>query len=114
MVAQIKSSEIFETFKLDEGAWLINQITAKLWGTELTFHALYDPDNPHTTLRLIFKDCTRITWDTYGSEIDERDVQTDVIGMDIGEDQHGKPAIVHTDLFEMFIAYGELVLEKDW
>jgi hypothetical protein len=115
MATQVETIGIFEALDLARGAWLLGRIGQRRWGHELTFHALYDPEEPHTTFRLVFKDCRKIVWDAFGieDETDENDIQqADVLGMDIGEPQHRKPAIITTDLFEIAVSYGELLIEK--
>lgn len=117
MVLSEKTTEIFEALSLSRGAWLIYHITIERWGNEVIIHAQYDPEEANTTFYLNFRDCRKMVWDNSGIDdaIDERDFQqADVIGMDISESQHRKPAVITTDLFEIAINYGELVIQKDW
>jgi hypothetical protein len=117
MVLQAKTSEIFEALNLARGAWLINELTVNQWGIELTIHALYDPEEADTQFQITFKDCRKTVWDAFDVEdaiAENNALQADVIGMDIGEAQHRKPAVITTDLFEIAITYGELVIQKDW
>jgi hypothetical protein len=112
-----KETVSVERFDISGFGWLINSITAKRWGNELTFDAHYDGSQPDTTFKIIFKDCHKIEWLAFGIEFEfhENDIaRTVVIGMDVGEDQHRKPAIITTNLFELWITYGELIVEKDW
>ena len=81
---------------------------------EYVVHFLYNPLTQDKPFHILFKDCSSYRWDTVGSEIDERDVNADVIGFGIGLDQHRQPAVLTTDLFEISIHYGSLVVEKDW
>jgi hypothetical protein len=89
-------------------------IESRLWGKEYVVHFLYNPLTQDKPFHILFKDCSSYRWDTVGSEIDERDVNADVIGFGIGLDQHRQPAVLTTDLFEISIHYGSLVVEKDW
>ncbi len=82
----------------------------RLWGKEWVVGFDYNPWDDNKHFRLIFKECTSVHWDAYADE-DERDAEADVIGIHVGEDE---PATIHTDLFEISVAYGELVIEKDW
>lgn len=86
---------------------------SRLWGKEYAISFLYNPLTLDKPFRITFKDCTHYQWDTTGSEIDERDENADVIGFDFRLDEHGKVAILHTDLFEVIIHYGSLEVEKD-
>jgi hypothetical protein len=87
---------------------------SRLWGKERLVDFLYNPLTQDKPFRIIFKDCASYQWASTGSEIDERDVNADVIGFEIGLDQHHRPAVLTTDLFEVIIHYGTLEVEKDW
>jgi hypothetical protein len=114
MTARIDYREWNELLHIPAGGLGVMGIESRLWGKEYVISFLYNPLTHDKSFRIIFKDCTHYQWDTTGSEIDERDVNADVIGFEIGLDQHRKPAVLTTDLFEISILYGSLEVEKDW
>ncbi len=114
MMTPAKTQTIFEALHLAIGAWLITGIEYKRWNRDLVFNAIYDDSREDTVFHVIFKDCQYINWFAMGDEVDAHHAAVDVIGMEIGEGAHRKPAMITTDLFEVSITYGELVIEKDW
>jgi hypothetical protein len=110
----MQTIDTIASLKLEQGAWLITKVESRLWGKELTFHALYDVTQPATQFRLIFRNCRRVNWELIDVNVDEHDTTADVMGMDLGEDQHRKPAVINAGIFEIAITYGEMVIEKDW
>lgn len=89
---------------------LIKSINISLWGNEITFQCLYNPEEP-IPYQIIFKDCQEIRWDVYDSEL-ANELQADLFGISLGEDHHRKPALITTDIFEISILYGQFILEK--
>lgn len=89
---------------------LIKSINISLWGNEITFQCLYNPEEP-IPYKIIFKDCQEIRWDVYDSEL-ANELQADLFGISLGEDHHRKPALITTDIFEISILYGQFILEK--
>lgn len=100
-----------EALKLSDGAWLINRVNLNFAAHALEIIADYDEGR---AFRLIFRDFHLLSWQIFEDEYDPRIFNADVIGMEIGEGQHRKPAVLATDLFEIIVSYGELVIEKDW
>jgi hypothetical protein len=110
----MQTIDAISALKLEQGGWLITQVESKLWGRNLVFHALYDVTQPHTQFTLTFHDCYRVQWELIDREVDEREIHADVMGMDLGQDQHRKSAVINARIFEIAITYGEMVIEKDW
>jgi hypothetical protein len=104
----------YDLVGVDEGGLFITKIDSHLWGTERIVHFIYNPHIEDKSFRITFRSCTRFYWAYYGDEADERDENADVIGFDFRLDEHGKAAILTTDLFEVIIHYGSLEVEKDW
>lgn len=100
---------------LNRGAWLITRVEVNKWGRELIFEA-FMPPQPETVFRLVFTNCTRLYWEAMSDEEPHpNDTFTaDVIGMDMGEPQHRRQAVITTTLFEVGLTYDELRIEKDW
>jgi hypothetical protein len=89
---------------------LIKAVKVSLWGSEITFQCLYNPEKP-IPYQMIFKDCQDIRWDVYDSEL-VNELQADLFGISLGEDHHRKPALITTDIFEISILYGQFILQK--
>lgn len=84
---------------------------------DVYIQAVYDPSIEGSDFELVFENCLEIQWhvDEYAHEEPENDIlQADVIGMDIGEGEHKKPAAITTDLFEVLIKYDKFSIHKDW
>ena len=115
MVAQMQPTIVFDMEKLERGAWLVERVEIVKWGTEVVVHGIFYPDLPDTTkFQMVFKSCQLTTWETIENEFDDRNVEADVIGFDVYLEEKGKRAVISTDLFELAITYGELVIHKDW
>ncbi len=96
---------------LSRGAWLINRVNIDYATQRLEISANWDEERE---FQLIFKDFHLQLWQILEDEYDPRQFNADVIGMEIGESGHRKPAVISTDLFEIFVSYGELEIQKDW
>lgn len=114
MTTRIESFTWYELLSVSEGGLFVTEITSHLWGNERSVGFIYNPHTVDKPFRIIFRDCTVCHWTYYGSEGDEHDTVADVIGFEIGLDQHRKPAVLTTDLFEISIHYGSLEVVKDW
>ncbi len=110
----MQTIDTIASLRLEQGGWLITSIESNLWGKDLTFHALYDITQPETHFRLKFRNCRKLNWELIDWDVDERDTTADVMGMDLGEDQHRKAAVINAGIFEVIITYGELVIQKEW
>jgi len=64
---------------------------------------------------LIFEGVTRATWDWLGEVNPNGAVEAvvDVIGFDPGEPDGRRPAIITTDLFELYLTYQQWRLVRD-
>lgn len=89
---------------------LITNIDVCLWGNKVKIECAYNPLN-RSHYVMIFKDCREIKWDIYHPE-DAREDEADLIGISLGEDEHRKPAVIHTDIFEISILYGSFSVHK--
>jgi hypothetical protein len=92
---------------------LTKDIQITLWGTQLALDCLYDPENPKP-FQLIFKDCHHIRWELTNIDVDERDVLADVVAILLGEDGHRQPAVITTDIFEISVLYGKVIVNRSW
>lgn len=114
MTTKTETLTWYNLLNVAEGGLFVTEVTTQLWGKERSVGFVYNPHSSNRPFRLLFKDCSICHWEYYGSEGDERDDIADVIGFEIGLDQHRKPAILTTDLFEVIIHYGTLEVEKNW
>ncbi|MBE2192578.1 MAG: hypothetical protein IAE83_00200 [Anaerolinea sp.] len=106
----LNEHEVFRALGVAPAGLLITGIQTILWGSEIRFVCLYDPDHPRT-FRMIFKDTLSILWEVF-DRVDERDTTADVIG--ILFDNENRKCIITTDVFEISVSYGQLIFEKDW
>lgn len=97
--------------KLSHGAWLINRVDVNYASQRLEIDATWDDDQP---FRLLFRDFHLLSWQILEPEPHPKTVNADVIGMEIGEGAHAKPAVITTDLFEIILTYDDLTIEKAW
>ncbi len=97
--------------KLSQGAWLINQVDVNYAAQSLEIGASWDDNHD---FHLVFKGFRLLSWQILEVEPDPKTVNADVIGLELGESAHSKPAILTTDLFEIMLTYDELTIEKAW
>ena len=90
---------------------LVTNVKVSHWGNELLFECVYDPTGDRLPYKLVFHDCHKINWDVFHPE-DAKDTEADLIGIHLGEDRHRKPAVIHTDIFEISILYGSFSIQK--
>lgn len=89
---------------------LITNVKVSLWGNEVLFECLYNPENP-SPYGMVFKDCREIKWDVHDSE-EVQDPLADLIGFHLGKDNHQEPALIYTDIFEISLLYGSFTIHK--
>ncbi len=97
---------------LGELTSLVTNVKVSRWGAEVLVECLYDPMGDRIPYSLIFKDCREIGWNVHDEE-EVGEPLADLIGIHLGEDAHRKPAVIHTDIFEIAILYGSFRVEKD-
>ncbi|OCQ97500.1 hypothetical protein BCD67_24620 [Oscillatoriales cyanobacterium USR001] len=90
---------------------LVTNVKMSCWGNELFFECVYDPTGDRLSYTLVFHDCHNIIWNVYHPE-DSKELEADLIGIHLGEHEHQRPAIIHTDIFEISILYGSFSVEK--
>ncbi|HML24548.1 MAG TPA: hypothetical protein PKD09_23045 [Aggregatilinea sp.] len=101
--------QIYRLMGVPPAGIFITGVQILLWGRKVVLTCLYDPEAPRR-FRVTFEACAGIRWDAFEDEIDERDVEADVIGFLVGENDHGRPAIITTDLFELSVSYGTMII----
>lgn len=89
---------------------LITNIKVSLWGNEVLFECLYNPEAPSPYV-MVFKDCREMRWDVHDPE-EVQDTFADLIGFHLGEDNHREPALIYTDIFEISLLYGSFTIHK--
>lgn len=90
---------------------LIKTVNVSLWGNEITFECLYNPENP-IPYQMVFKDCQEIQWTVHDLEL-VNELQADLFGISLGENHHRKSAVITTDIFEISILYDQFILNKE-
>ncbi len=101
--------EIFDLLGVEAGALTIQRVEISLWGTEVQLDCAYEND----PFQLLFEDVRSIQWDVRGHP-DERDEHADIAGIFLGEKDHHEAAIIVTDVCEIAVLYGNLLLVKAW
>ena len=91
---------------------LVTNVKISHWGAELLVECLYDPTGDRLPYSLVFKDCREIRWDVHDEEEVESEL-ADLIGIHLGEEAHLKPALIHTDIFEISIVYGSFSMGQE-
>ncbi|NJK65292.1 MAG: hypothetical protein HC789_14440 [Microcoleus sp. CSU_2_2] len=90
---------------------LVTNVNVSLWGNEVILECIYDPTGDRSPYSLVFQDCRFITWEVHDEE-EVKDPEADLIGIHLGEDAHRKAALIHTDIFEISILYGNFSVRK--
>lgn len=106
---RLDQNQLLASVDLPPDGFLIGDVHISLWGHRYSFDLLVGES---TTVRakLMFEDVQQIHWESLGGEADERDTTVQVIGIELGEPDHQKPAIIHTNLFEIHLTYGSMKL----
>ena len=93
---------------------VVTEVQVRLWGSEVSIQCLYDPATcqPYS---LLFTDCREIRWNVHDSGA-IRDSEANLIGFLLGQEDHQQPAVITTDIFEIFILYGRFEIKRvaDW
>jgi hypothetical protein len=90
---------------------LVTNVKVSLWGNQVLLECLCDPAGERLPYTLNFQDCREIRWDVHDPE-EVGDLEADLIGISLGEDAHRQPAVIHTDIFEISIIYGNFSVQK--
>lgn len=86
-------------------------------GLEVALTFMLNAPDRAKLFQLTFSDCDEIklsTW--YKDESVEADgeLEADVLGLVTGADAYTQPAIISCDVFDMWLSYGTLSVEKNW
>ena len=101
----------YTSLGLGELTSLVTDIQIKQWGTELWLHCVYDPLGERVPYALIFQDCRQLQWEIHDAAASS-DLEADLIGMALGQNNYRQVAIIHTDIFELSLLYGTVSLRK--
>jgi hypothetical protein len=102
-------TEIFELLGVEIGALTVQRVEISVWGTEVQLDCAYE-GNP---FQILFEDVRSLQWDVRGYP-DERDEHADLIGIFLGERDHRGSAIIVTDVCEIAVLYGNMMILKTW
>ncbi|MBO9309027.1 MAG: hypothetical protein J7551_04495 [Chloroflexi bacterium] len=102
-------TEIFELLGVEVGALTIQRVEISLWGTEVQLDCAYEG----RPFQILFEDVRSLQWDVRGHP-DERDEHAELIGIFLGERDHRASAIIVTDVCEIAILYGDMMILKEW
>lgn len=88
---------------------LVTAISINHWGSEVTLNCT--DYSLQEKIIIGFYKCNSIIFSIYGEGVDI-DGMADIIGLDLGEGQYKKPAVVHTDLFEVLVSYHQIDIQR--
>lgn len=105
--------EIYRLLDAEPRGLIVKKLEIKLWGNEIWLDLEYY-DEPPKQFQIIFKECAGLQWTVIDDRVDERDMFADVIGLTFGEEGNHRIAVLHTDIFEVVVNYGNMTIVKDW
>ncbi len=103
----------YKALGLGAAASVVSDVNVTGWGSEVTVSCLYNPLDSPKPYQLVFVDCCEIQWQTIELK-DVKESTADLIGFSAGAEAHQKAAVITTNIFEISIVYGKLVVRKDW
>ncbi|MHC5729762.1 MAG: hypothetical protein ACYT04_45145 [Nostoc sp.] len=102
----------FALLGLRDSTSLITNVQFVLQRKEVLIDCVYDPDD-RLPYRFVFYDCREIKWNLLFPD-DTCDTEADIFDFLLGKENHSKPALFHTDIFDITILYASFKLEKNW
>jgi hypothetical protein len=94
---------------LGELTSIVTAITISAWGSQVLLECIYDPTGDRLPYQLLFKNCREVRFEVHDlEEIGQCDA--DLIGISLGKNNHQKPAVIHTDIFEISLLYEKVEL----
>lgn len=106
--------EIFDRLGLRPGGILIRHFDMADWGRTLVIYAFYSTLDEALPFRLIFRNCSEISWQSMTDASSGSVEFADVINVLFGTNQSLETCVITTDLFEVVVSYGQLTIVKDW
>ena len=83
---------------------LIKDVKLSAWGNRVTLECLYNPEAPYPYL-IVFDDCREVDWSLH--DLDNlQEPFADLIGIHLGCGNHQRKALIHTDIFDLSLLYG--------
>jgi len=104
-------SDDYQLLNLGGLTSLVTNVTMSLWGHDVAIECLYDPTGDRLPYILNFQDCREIRWEIHDPE-EVHETFAELIGIHLGEGDRQKPALIHTDIFEISLLYGTFNLER--
>lgn len=108
-IEQTDQKTFFAEFGLPPDGFLIETVEITRWGHDYRFGLKLHNDEA-VRCYLVVEDVRSAHWASFDEETDERDTLVDVIGFEMGEPNHQKQALIHTDIFELLLTYGSMKL----
>jgi hypothetical protein len=98
---------------------VVSQITISEWGRSVAVACSHTTDGTAREYRLLFGECSHVSWEVHDESIDATEPQTDIIGFETQAQRRGvKPhrerdnvAVLETTSFELIISYTTFTLE---
>ncbi len=89
---------------------IVTDVQVLDWGSQLLVFCLDDPVD-RQAYTLFFKNCREIRWQVHDPD-GLMDNEADLLGVSIGKDKFGEPAIITTDSFEVSVLYEYFEIKK--
>lgn len=92
--------------KLGLGSYtsIVTGVALSEWGRTLIIACMYNPGGEERPYAIIFQGCSHIGWEILADEQTDGD-STELLGIDLGDAQHRRPAQINTDTFELIVRY---------
>ena len=104
-------SDDYQLLNLGGLTSLVTNVRLSLWGNEVVLECLYDPTGDRLPYTLTFQDCREINWEIHDPE-EVQEPFADLIGIHLGEGDRQKPALIHTDIFEISLLYSTFKMQR--
>ena len=92
---------------------LVRSVRIVDWGAVVLVDCIYDPLGDRKDYQLSFRGCSQLRIDMMpGAPV--REPEADLLGISLGQEGNRRPAVLTTDLFELFVEYQEFQCVKEW
>jgi hypothetical protein len=89
---------------LGNASSLIRSIRLLDWGANVLIDCIYDPLGERKSYQLSFRGCSQLRIDIM-LDAPVQEQEADLLGISLGQENGRQPAILTTDLFEMYVVY---------
>lgn len=87
---------------------VVTKVDLSQWGSDLQIECVVDAVDRQPWV-LHFKNCHEIHWHIHHPE-SMKDEEAELISFTFGKNNHQEPAVIGTDIFDLFVRYGSFEL----